>query len=35
MNMAMLRNVQGLHAPMKLSMERKFASKVRYIAENY
>ncbi|CAH2092056.1 unnamed protein product [Euphydryas editha] len=28
MNMAMLRNIQGLHAPMKLSMERKFASKV-------
>ncbi|XP_023952825.2 proteasome maturation protein [Bicyclus anynana] len=28
MNMAMLRNIQGCHAPMRLSMERKFASKV-------
>ncbi|XP_050672731.1 proteasome maturation protein [Leptidea sinapis] len=28
MNMAMLRNIQGLHAPMKLSLERKFASKI-------
>lgn len=28
MNMAMLRNVQGLAAPMKLAMEMKFASKV-------
>ncbi|XP_053600335.1 proteasome maturation protein [Plodia interpunctella] len=28
MNMAMLRNIQGLQAPLKLSMERKFASKV-------
>ncbi|CAH2257316.1 proteasome maturation protein [Pararge aegeria] len=28
MNMSMLRNIQGCHAPMKLSMERKFASKV-------
>lgn len=28
MNMAMLRNIQGLAAPMKLSMEMKFASKV-------
>ncbi|CAG9563129.1 unnamed protein product [Danaus chrysippus] len=28
MDMAMLRNVQGLHAPMKLTMERKFASKI-------
>ncbi|KAJ0179388.1 hypothetical protein K1T71_005100 [Dendrolimus kikuchii] len=28
MNMAMLRNIQGLHAPLKLTMERQFASKV-------
>ncbi|XP_028039155.1 proteasome maturation protein [Bombyx mandarina] len=28
LNLAMLRNVQGLHAPMKITMERKFASKV-------
>ncbi|XP_022120673.1 proteasome maturation protein [Pieris rapae] len=28
MNMAMLRNIQGLHAPLKLSMEKKFSSKV-------
>ncbi|XP_026765069.1 proteasome maturation protein [Galleria mellonella] len=28
MDMAMLRNIQGLHAPMKLTMEKKFASKV-------
>ncbi|KAL4714489.1 hypothetical protein ACJJTC_017784 [Scirpophaga incertulas] len=28
MNMAMLRNTQGLHAPLKLSMEMKFANKI-------
>ncbi|XP_014355560.2 proteasome maturation protein [Papilio machaon] len=28
MNMAMLRNIQGLHAPLKLTMERKFAKKI-------
>lgn len=28
MNMAMLRNIQGLHAPLKLTMEMKFTSKV-------
>ncbi|KAJ2950589.1 hypothetical protein O0L34_g8840 [Tuta absoluta] len=28
MNMAMLRNIQGLHAPMRLQMEKKFCSKV-------
>ncbi|CAG9792032.1 unnamed protein product [Diatraea saccharalis] len=28
MSMAMLRNVQGLHAPLKLTMEMKFANKV-------
>ncbi|KAL0883983.1 hypothetical protein ABMA27_016034 [Loxostege sticticalis] len=28
MNMAMLRNIQGLHAPLKLTMEKKFSSKV-------
>ncbi|XP_030023574.2 proteasome maturation protein [Manduca sexta] len=28
MNLAMLRNIQGLHAPMKITMERKFASKI-------
>lgn len=27
-NLTMLRNIQGLHAPMKITMERKFASKV-------
>ncbi|XP_034825334.1 proteasome maturation protein [Maniola hyperantus] len=31
MNMSMLRNVQGCHAPMKLAMERKFASKVGHL----
>ncbi|CAD5114871.1 DgyrCDS3904 [Dimorphilus gyrociliatus] len=28
LNMAMLRNTQGISAPLKLTMERKFASKV-------
>ncbi|CAK1551859.1 unnamed protein product [Leptosia nina] len=28
MNMAMLRNIQGLHAPMKLSMEKRFTNKI-------
>ncbi|XP_028158074.1 proteasome maturation protein [Ostrinia nubilalis] len=28
MNMAMLRNIQGLHAPLKLTMEKKYSSKV-------
>ncbi|XP_072941794.1 proteasome maturation protein [Epargyreus clarus] len=28
MNMAMLRNIQGLHAPLKLTMERKFVGKI-------
>lgn len=31
MNMAMLRNVQGLHAPLKLTMERQFASKIGHL----
>ncbi|CAG9091338.1 unnamed protein product [Plutella xylostella] len=31
MNLAMLRNVQGLHAPMRLQMERKFASKIGHL----
>ncbi|XP_013134654.1 PREDICTED: proteasome maturation protein [Papilio polytes] len=30
MNMAMLRNIQGLHAPLKLTMERKFAKKIGF-----
>ena len=29
MDFAMLRNVQGLHAPLRLQMERKTASRVR------
>ncbi|XP_068627950.1 proteasome maturation protein [Battus philenor] len=28
MNMAMLRNIQGLHAPLKLTMEMKFTKKI-------
>ncbi|CAG5055930.1 unnamed protein product [Parnassius apollo] len=28
MNMTMLRNIQGLHAPLKLTMEMKFAKKI-------
>ncbi|XP_063380367.1 proteasome maturation protein [Cydia fagiglandana] len=28
MNMAMLRNIQGLHAPMRLNMELNFVNKV-------
>ncbi|VVD04183.1 unnamed protein product [Leptidea sinapis] len=28
MNMEMLRSIQGLQAPMKLSLERKFANKI-------
>ncbi|CAH2062839.1 unnamed protein product, partial [Iphiclides podalirius] len=28
MNMAMLRNIQGIHAPLKLSMETKFTKKI-------
>lgn len=35
MNMAMLRNIQGLHAPLKLTMERQFASKVYKIMIKY
>ncbi|CAB3228423.1 unnamed protein product [Arctia plantaginis] len=31
MNMAMLRNIQGLHAPLKLSMEMKFTSKIGHL----
>ncbi|XP_041973158.1 proteasome maturation protein [Aricia agestis] len=31
MNMAMLRNIQGLHAPMRLAMERKFSSQVGHL----
>lgn len=31
MNMAMLRNIQGLHAPLKLTMEMKFASKIGHL----
>ncbi|XP_049864988.1 proteasome maturation protein [Pectinophora gossypiella] len=31
MNMAMLRNMQGLHAPLKLTMEKKFCSKVGHL----
>ncbi|KAI8440305.1 hypothetical protein MSG28_001654 [Choristoneura fumiferana] len=31
MNMAMLRNVQGLHAPLKLTMEMKFANKIGHL----
>ncbi|CAH0669115.1 unnamed protein product [Spodoptera exigua] len=31
MNMAMLRNIQGLHAPLKLTMEMKFTNKVGHL----
>ncbi|CAD0198777.1 unnamed protein product [Chrysodeixis includens] len=31
MNMAMLRNIQGLHAPLKLTMEMKFTSKIGHL----
>jgi hypothetical protein len=33
--MAMLRNVQGLHMPLKLTMEMKFANKVHYFHSVY